>query len=351
MMSYITALKLLFKGLLKGELKTFDFIVKIIHGFTAIQRRYNFYAVKVRKQYLDLKGTNVAIYVLLGKYYYLWDVVLERLYYYNEGFDVVLVNPGGFHSDAALALSKNYGFSYIEFLPNNIEAAQNYVIQHIIDSPIVIKLDDDVFLTKFTIKNMIRVYSRLKEEGVDIGFVAPVLNVNNVSFYHFLKTLDLIEEYSKIFEKPIFAKHWTKQRIWYDPEVAKWIWERSIPLNKVAYIFAKKNNELYEYIPVRFSISCILFERAFLLRHYGYSSPGPRVSINIQGKIRNTPLIWGSVIQVDEDSINFYVDNKKHARILALDSFAGHLSYYPQQEVMLRWYRNNKHRLLEDLKE
>lgn len=57
-----------------------------------------------------------------------------------------------------------------------------------------------MFLTKFTIKNMIRAYSRLKEEGVDIGFVAPVLNVNNVSFYHFLKTLDLIEEYSKIFE-------------------------------------------------------------------------------------------------------------------------------------------------------
>jgi hypothetical protein len=111
------------------------------------------------------------------------------------------------------------------------------------------------------------------------------------------------------------------------------------------------NNELYEYIPVRFSISCILFERAFLLRHYGFSSPGPRVSINIQGKIRNTPLIWGSVIQVDGDSINFYVDNEKHARILALDSFAGHLSYYPQQEVMLRWYLNNKHRLLEDLKE
>jgi len=350
-MSYTAALKLLLKGLIKGELTVFDFMVKVIHAFTAVQRYYNFHAVKVRKKYLDLKGTKATIYVLLGKYHELWDVVLERLYYYNEGFDVILVNPGGFQSDKALALSKNYKFSYIEFIPNNIEAAQNYVIYHVIDSPIVIKLDDDVFLTKFTIKNMIRTYLRLKEEGLDIGFIAPVLNVNNVSFYYFLKTLGLLEEYSKIFEKPIFAKHWTNQRIWYDPEVAKWIWERSIPLNEIAKIFAEKNKGLYEYIPVRFSISCILFERTFLLRHYGFSSPGPRVSINIQGKVRNMPLIWGTVIQGDEDSINFYADNEKYARILALDSFAGHLSYYPQQEVMLKWYRNNKHRLLEDLKE
>jgi hypothetical protein len=350
-MSYTTALKLLFKGLIKGELKVLDFMVKIIHGLAAVQRYYNFHAVKVKKEFLNLKGTEVAIYVLLGNYHELWDVVLERLYHYNEGFDVILINPGGFHRDKALTLSKSYGFSYIELIPNNIEVAQNYVIYNVIDSPIVIKLDDDVFLTKFTIKNMIRAYLNLKEEGLDIGFVAPVLNVNNVSFYHFLKTLGLLVEYSKIFEKAIFAKHWTKQRIWYDPEVAKYIWERSLPLNKIAEIFAEKNKGLYEYIPVRFSISCILFERTFLLKHYGFSSPGPRVKVSVEGKTRNMPLIWGAVIQGDEDSINFYADNKKHIRILALDSFAGHLSYYPQQEVMLKWYRNNKHRLLEDLKE
>jgi hypothetical protein len=350
-MSYTTALKLLYKGLIKGELKVFDFMIKIIHGLTALQRYYNFHAAKVKKEFLNTKGTEVAIYVLLGKYHELWDVVLERLYHYNEGFDVILINPGGLHSNKALTLSKIYGFSYIEYIPNNIEVAQSNLIYKVIESPIVIKLDDDVFLTKFTIKNMIKAYLNLKEEGLDIGFIAPVLNVNNVSFYYFLKTLNLLEEYSKIFEKPIFAKHWTKQRIWYDPEVAKWIWERSLPLNKIAEIFAEKNKDLYEYVPVRFSIGCILFERTFLLKHNGFSSPGPRVSVSVGGKTHNMPLIWGAVIQGDEDSINFYSDNEKHARILALDSFAGHLSYYPQQELMLKWYRNNKHRLLEDLKE
>jgi len=220
----VKAIRYLVQGLIKGEFTFYDSLIKLIHGLTIVQRHYNFNAIKVKRKYLSLKGTKITIYVLLGKYHELWDVSLERLYHYNEDFDVILINPGGFQGDKALLLAKNYGFSYIEFLPNNIEVAQNYIIRYVIESPLVIKVDDDVFLTKYTIRNMIQAYKRLKEEGIDIGFIAPVLNVNNVSFYHFLKTLNLYEEYS-LFEKPVFAKHWVKQRVWYDPEVAKWLWE------------------------------------------------------------------------------------------------------------------------------
>jgi hypothetical protein len=51
----------------------------------------------------------------------------------------------------------------------------------------------------------------------------------------------------------------------------------------------------------------------------------------------------------DEDSINFYADTALHGRFLILDSFAGHLSYYPQVEYMLDWFRKNRNKLLEDL--
>jgi len=34
----------------------------------------------------------------------------------------------------------------------------------------------------------------------------------------------------------------------------------------------------------------------------------------------------------DEASINYYADTLKYARILALDAFAGHLSYNLQRE-------------------
>ena len=80
-------------------------------------------------------------------------------------------------------------------------------------------------MTKNTIRNLIQAYKRVKEEGIDVGFLTPVLNVNNVSYIAFLKTLNLIDEYTHLFEKPIFARNWHKQKIWYDPVVAKWIWK------------------------------------------------------------------------------------------------------------------------------
>jgi hypothetical protein len=348
--SFTQAVSLLFRGAIRGELYPYDVIMKIIHGLTVLQRHYNLHAIKVTRKYLNLKGTYATIYVLLGLYSELWDVVLERLYHYNVEFDVVLVNPGGFHGDKAINLAKSYGFSYVELQPNNIECAQNYVINNVIESHLVIKMDDDVFLTKYTIRNLIRAYKRVKEEGIDIGFLAPVLNVNNVSYVAFLKTLNLIDEYTRLFERPIFARHWRKQKIWYDPNAAEWIWEKSLPLNHIAEIFANMNAELYELIPVRFSINCIIFERTFLLKHYGFSSAGPRIFARVSNRIRSIPISIGTIVSDDEDSINFYADNGMRARILALDSFAGHLAYFPQREHMLKWFLENKNKLLEDLK-
>jgi hypothetical protein len=61
--------------------------------------------------------------------------------------------------------------------------------------------------------------------------------------------------------------------IWRDPETAKYVWEKSLPLNQVAQVFEEKNKESIEVIPIRFSIGCILFERDFLLSFNGYLAP------------------------------------------------------------------------------
>jgi hypothetical protein len=50
---------------------------------------------------------------------------------------------------------------------------------------------------------MLQAFQKLKDNGVDIGFVAPVLNVNTVSYYYFLKTLNLLDEYKRLFEEPV----------------------------------------------------------------------------------------------------------------------------------------------------
>jgi GT2 family glycosyltransferase len=207
--------------------------------FIKAQRNYNFY---VKKEYFidNMQGSNAIIMVLTGKYPDLWSVSLRRIYEYGRGLDVVLVNAGGFHRELAINVARDYGFSYFESYPNNYVAAQNYFLARYARSNLVIKIDDDVFVTKNTFRNMLQAFQKLKDSGVDIGFVAPVLNVNTVSYYYFLKTLGLLEEYKRLFEEPVVFRESTKQIIWRDPAAAKYIWEKSLPLNQVAQVFRGK---------------------------------------------------------------------------------------------------------------
>lgn len=52
----------------------------------------------------------------------------------------------------------------------------------------------------------------------------------------------------------------------------------------------------------------------------------------------------------DEAFMNYYTNDRMCGRFIALDSFAGHLCYGPQATTMLRWFENNKARLLEDVR-
>jgi len=140
-----------------------------------------------------------------------------------------------------------------------------------------------------------------------------------------------MEEYTVLFEKPHIFKHWGRQKIWYDADAAIWIWEHSVPLNSVAETFEKVNKNEWVPIPVRFSIGLILFERDFILNStHGLATPPPRIIVEdfkSEGGYDRAPMIP----YTDEASFNYYADTLKRARILVLDSFAGHLAYGPQR--------------------
>ena len=317
--------------------------------FLREQQHYNFYVKKYK--FLDQrKGSkNVTVLVLAGANDYAWRVVFRRLYEYSDNLDVVVVNPGGLNGELCMRFAKDYGWSYFECFPNNITAAENFVLRNVIESDKVIKMDDDILVTKNTFKNLLKVYNAVKEEEIEIGFLAPVLNVNNVSYYFFLKTLGLVEEYSALFEKPHIFKHWSRQKIWYDADAAIWIWERSVPLNTIAEIFEKINKNKWVPIPVRFSIGLILFERDFILSNtYGLVTPSPRITVE-DSKSERIATKVSMIPYTDETSFNYYADALKRARILVLDSFAGHLAYGPQKEAIKKWFLANERRLLEDL--
>ncbi len=341
--------------LLKREITFHDYLMFIIRRvYVRMQMKYNTHLKKV--VVVDRSnGRDVGLVLLTGLYPATWDVVFRRVYEYADGVDVVVLNAGGFNRERAMELAKEYGFSYVEGYPNNYTALQNYYLMNT-SAKIIIKMDDDVFLTKYTIGNLLETYRKLREEGYDVGFVAPVLNVNNVTYYHFLKTLGLVEEYERLFEKPIYIRNWTKQRVWYDPEVAKWLWENSLPLNEVAEVFQQKNRDKIDTIPVRFSIQLILYETSFLKQLGGLSSPGPKF-VDTQ---RNTDRMFKAMPQSrvprlviplgDEESINFFADIYMAGRFVSLSSFAGHLAYFPQSTYMIEWFIRNKEKFLTDIK-
>ncbi|AAL62854.1 hypothetical protein PAE0545 [Pyrobaculum aerophilum str. IM2] len=338
--------------LLKREITYYDYVMFLLRRiFVKMQTTYNTHLKKVN--YIDRsQGKEVGVVILTGLYPITWDVVFRRVYEFSGNFDVTVLNAGGLNREKAIRLSEEFGFSYLEGTPNNYVALQNYYIMNS-SHKIIIKMDDDVFLTNYTLKNLLDAYKRLREAGFDIGFVAPVLNVNNVTYYHFLKTLDLLSEYEALFEKAIFIRNWTKQAIWLDPQVARWIWERSLPLNETAEKFNYKNKEQIDVIPVRFSIQLILFEKSFLEFIGGMVSPGPKFlgDENPQETPQNNIKLPRLLVPFgDEESMNFFADIYMAGRFIALDSFAGHLAYAPQRFYMIEWFKNNKEKFVEDIR-
>jgi len=138
--------------------------------FLREQQRYNFYIKKYR--FLDQrKGSkNATVLVLAGAHDYAWRVVFRRLYEYSDGLDVVVVNPGGLNGELCMKFARDYGWSYFECYPNNITAAENFVLRNIIESDEVIKIDDDILVAKNTFKNLLKAYNAVREEGVEVGF-------------------------------------------------------------------------------------------------------------------------------------------------------------------------------------
>jgi len=334
------------------ELRLYDLWMRILRGiYLKYQKTYNY---KVKDVFFvdNRSKSKVTVLLLAGKYHFLWDITFRRMYEYSSGYDVIVVNPGGLNREKALSLVKEFGWSYFESYPALLEAAENYVIHNLVESPLVIKVDDDIFITNHTFPKLISGYKRIAECGAEIGFVAPVLNVNTISYYYFLQTLDLTEQYSHLFEDPMIFRNWKKQMIWYDGRTAEWIWEHSLPLNDISEIFAERNRDSFVPIPTRFSIGLILFEREFFEQTLGFFATFPKVKLTV----KNHKASSGSNLKIplfpdiDEASINFYSDWSHRGRFLILDAFAGHFSYFPQTEHMKKWYEKNKERLIRDIK-
>ena len=118
-----------------------------------------------------------------------------------------------------------------------------------------------MFLLPNTITTLLEEYQAIKTEGwIDPGFVAPMIPLNGFCYRPLLKMLGLLEAFEAQFGPARMAASGIPLQT--DPNVARWIWQRTAPLEtSAARLAALPRQRLTS--PIQFSIGLIVFERAF----------------------------------------------------------------------------------------
>lgn len=292
-----------------------------------IDSRYQtFYNFRDSYYFIDRANNHQNLLIILaGKKVFLWDSIFPRIYSsLDDKIDVIIVNPGDINSIRLKSIANDYGFSYLATKSRKLSTALNFGIKEHQNANWIYKIDDDTFISKYFFKNLRETYKRSENSANrNPGMIVPVLNINTYTFYPFLRTLDLIEDYTKLFGNIKVGTHSTLIRS--SGEVAIWIWKRSLPIEDISKIFIEKNHNLTELCPFRFSISAILFKRDLWERMIGFQNGLP-----------------GS-LGIDELSINrqILIHDLKEI-IVSLDTFVGHFSYVTQEDLVKKFFLKHK---------
>lgn len=288
-------------------------IVRLERTYLSGQRRLNFHG---RFHFTDRsEGRPCAVIVLAGYKPHLWDLTLPRLMrFLPPDVDVCLTCPGVTNRALETRAAAN-GWSYLSTSANYPSLALNLAIHHHPSAVSLLKLDEDVFIGQDFVARMLAAYRRVEDDGAyRPGFVAPTLNLNGFSYVQFLEALGLADGFRERFGAPIHAAG--SIPVTEDGEVARWIWERSLPFDEVSMRISGQPPG-YCTVPHKFSIGAILFRRDFWQLFGGF-------------KVR--PFVGG--IGVDEAHICAACVTFSRVMAVARNVFAGHFSFAPQDSVM-----------------
>jgi hypothetical protein len=277
-----------------------------------LQRRLNFTG---RHRFDDRsRGRDRLAIVLAGYKRHLWPYTLPRLErHVPDDLDVCLVSPGTDPPELE-ALARRNGWSRLITERNALSLAQNLAIRHHPAARWIHKLDEDIFIAEGHFDGLQAGYERVRAEGrFRPGFAAPVLNVNGFSYRLFLEALGLEEDYRRRFGELLQSSGWVKAQN--DGAAARWLWEHSLPIEKVAARFAARPFG-YSPLPHRFSIGAILYER------------------DLWEEIGGFVTIPGGGVGDDEAQLCRECVNLSRIGVVIHDVFAGHFSFGEQDAQM-----------------
>jgi len=263
----------------------------------------------------SVRDSDSLIVILAGYKPVIWPLVLRRIARYAPKDAAVCVVTVGKSEAKLAAFCTEQGWCYLSVAKNKTGLALNKAVALHPGARWVYKLDEDIFISAGFFEGLREGYERILKEGMyKPGFCSPTLNLNGVSYRHFLDVTGSTNEYLKKFGELAVACDGVKAH--YDPDAAVWLWQRTLPLDQVAKTFSAQSG--YFLSGTKFSIGAILLERDFL---------------DSIGGFRST---WRQrMLGIDESFLCAACVERSRPMIVLKDVLAGHFSFYTQEKAML----------------
>jgi hypothetical protein len=280
-----------------------------------INSRYKFINRSKESKYLCI--------ILAGYKENLWDIVFKRISRFMlKDIDVCIVSSG-LYSKELDKLAEENNWSYLSVEKNNVCLVQNIAIKLHKNAEYIYKIDEDMFICDGFFETLKKTYDYiLKNTRYKVGFVAPLIPINGYGYIRFLEKTNNIKEYEMKFEKAYYGSN-SDEIIIKDSNVAKFIWEKTKNIDKIASEFLKEEIS-YSICPCRFSIGAILFNRQ-LWEEMGWFE-----------------VKSGNCMGLDEEQLCKYCMIKSKEIVVAENTLVGHFAFGPQNKDMNMYFEKNK---------
>ena len=316
---------------LKNILKNFSLTKGLYKKLKAIKDKRDFKnKTKTKHIFINRSNNNKKLCIVLAGYKkFLYDNIFFRLKSFLPDDVDVCIMTSGLYSKEIEEMCETNKWSYLSTKANNVSLIQNLAITLHPEAEYIYKIDEDIFITKNFFEKMYKTLLHAETESqYKVGFVAPLIPINGYGHLRILETLDLVKEYEKRFEKPLYCAG-PSRMVENNPDVAKFLWggNKTTPIpqiDKLNELF-EKNPFKFSVCPIRFSIGAILFKRDSWLDMGMYSV---NRKTNAMGQ--------------DEYDFCCLAMSKSRAIIVSENTVVGHLSFGKQNEEMKNYYLNNK---------
>ncbi len=273
-----------------------------------------------------MKDREKLCIILAGYKPYLYDVIFERIKEcIEEDIDVCILSSG-IYSQELSNIAKSNDWSYLSQKENSVAKVQNTAINLFKNAKYIYKLDEDVFVTKNYFSTLMKTLKECEKCGeYQVGFVGPLIPINGFGNLEILKRFNLVETYTKKFEKPLYAAG-RNRMVENNPEVAKFFWGYENYLPNIDEMNEMLQNDSFSYTscPIRFSIGAILFKR------------------QLWDDMKMFEVKRGVGLGSDEIQICNYCMENSQAIIVSKNTVVGHLSFKNQNSTMKQYFEDNK---------